>query len=807
MKLINLKDDILTLNWVVTKVRPPQWTSSFIIKGTFPLAPDVMPVEPLEGKDPVGPMGDIYVDDNPEKSLQTASDFVPFKPLADVLLNGSAHAPGGEPVRFLQVWFKVGSMAKSMAVFGKRMFASMDEPEAFIHMPLLLENAFGGPNDPNNPIGKGRDGEEMPNLEQPDEPVTSPRDKIAPAHLGPWPMHWPQRAARLGTYRKDWLKKHWPWLPEDFDFRHFNAASDDQMVEDYLRGDEPVELVNLHPDHAHLKTCLPGVRARCFLEIEQEQDTLLFKEVTLRLDTLVIEPDADRAQLVWRGLEDVMSVKMREIRYVMILLEPLDQPDKPLDHYRTLLHDTLDQEKLALKDVPGEDFDPKAEVDKRLKQGDALRADLEKEEAATKQHVLEQTGALQKQSDAKATSLGLTAAIAAAAAKGATGPDFSSLPDELPPKTAKAMAGNPEALAQSNKMLKDAKAEGPKTMERFDQAQKEMDEKTAEARKKFEPGTDRPAVEASARGPNKMKGKDLSDLDLSELDLTGMDLSDANLAGANLSKSTLRGARLYRAILTGADLTGADLTGAYLEKADLRKANVDKAVIQDCVLDMTDLSGLNLEKFDFKGCHGKFTDFSKTKLNGARFCETCLDKPDFSKCEAANADFRGAVLTRADFDSAKAPGIMMQGANIANLRAGKDTDFSNGQFQSASAEGSVLGEAKLDHADFSRAVLMRSLFSGAVLKNACFDRADLRGCVFDDAILDQALITCANALRASFCRARLTRTVFDGSNLYEAGFMEALLEQTSFYQAGIKRTLLDNYVNGKLPVGIDMSKQ
>src|SRR5262245_61712102 len=45
-------------------------------------------------------------------------DFAPPKPRCDVLLNGSCHAPGGRPVRSVEVAMGIGSLRKSFMVVG-----------------------------------------------------------------------------------------------------------------------------------------------------------------------------------------------------------------------------------------------------------------------------------------------------------------------------------------------------------------------------------------------------------------------------------------------------------------------------------------------------------------------------------------------------------------------------------------------------------------------------------------------------------------------------------------------------------------
>ena len=140
------------------------------------------------------------------------TDFWPFKPLTDFVVQGSAFPPNGRPVEGMTVAAQVGSVRKQVAVFGDREIlwsangrVAIGRPEPFAEMPLTYENAYGGidfrvqtpaPGDPEafmldvdhpglyprNPFGKGylvQGGEVpdmfMPNLEDPNDLLTPER--------------------------------------------------------------------------------------------------------------------------------------------------------------------------------------------------------------------------------------------------------------------------------------------------------------------------------------------------------------------------------------------------------------------------------------------------------------------------------------------------------------------------------------------------------------------------------------------------------------------------------------------------------
>ena len=63
---------------------------------------------------------DIYHDETLDPRLPPGSDFWITKAATDVVIQGSAHAPGGRPIPRLEVSARDGQVAKRIAVFGRR---------------------------------------------------------------------------------------------------------------------------------------------------------------------------------------------------------------------------------------------------------------------------------------------------------------------------------------------------------------------------------------------------------------------------------------------------------------------------------------------------------------------------------------------------------------------------------------------------------------------------------------------------------------------------------------------------------------
>src|SRR5262245_9419527 len=81
-----------------------------------------------------------------KSSVKYDADLVLTKKNTDVIVVGHAHAPPGTAVPQLDCGLKVGSLQKTVRVFGDRRWGSLraSEPEPFQKIPLVYERAYGG---------------------------------------------------------------------------------------------------------------------------------------------------------------------------------------------------------------------------------------------------------------------------------------------------------------------------------------------------------------------------------------------------------------------------------------------------------------------------------------------------------------------------------------------------------------------------------------------------------------------------------------------------------------------------------------
>jgi hypothetical protein len=152
-----------------------------------------------------------------------------------------------------------------------------------------------------NPVGRGYwyaiesvHGQPLPNTEQLDQPVRDYGSSYKPMSFSPVGRNWSPRYRYAGTYDQNWLENNAPFWPQDFDYRYFQCAPEDQWTA-YPQGGEPVVLRNLTPDgyrSFRLPTRKMPVTFIPYRGYDVTRDAVI--------DTIVLEPDQERFTVTWR---------------------------------------------------------------------------------------------------------------------------------------------------------------------------------------------------------------------------------------------------------------------------------------------------------------------------------------------------------------------------------------------------------------------------------------------------------------------------------------------------------------------------
>jgi uncharacterized protein YjbI with pentapeptide repeats len=298
-----------------------------------------------------------------ELGSETIFDQAMPKPRGEVLLRARCFAPGGRPVPACTAAFRAGPISKRLAVFGPRYWRGrglglqgISDPQPFTFMDITYQHAFGGPDFPKNPLGLGLapvvidTGDRivpLPTVENPDRLIGAPEARPDPAGFGPYDFMWPQRSRKLGTYDNKWFQEKWPFYPDDMDWSYFNAAPDDQQMEAYFQGGEPLAFENLHPEKQLVQSRLPRLRQRMFvnqlLDLKKPKGETRFQEVRNNLETVWLFPHAEKGVAVYRGITEMADDEPRDVVHLFLATEGLDQPAQTIDHYWEVLQKRLDR--------------------------------------------------------------------------------------------------------------------------------------------------------------------------------------------------------------------------------------------------------------------------------------------------------------------------------------------------------------------------------------------------------------------------------------------------------------------------------
>lgn len=751
------------------------------------------------------------------------------KSRAEVLLAGSAYAPGGE-VRACAVRVQLGAIDKTLHVFGDRVWrdGEASEPAPFAAMPLTWTRAYGGPRFADNPLGRGAEKAEgvwpLPNVEHPASPSVHPGEARTPASFGPVDFAWPQRQRKLGTYDARWLETSYPGLADDVDWTAFNAAPEDQWSPDFFRGDEAFTLTNLHPRVPVLTGRLPGLRARAFVTQRQADGAETFAEVALRCDTVFFFPEADRVALIFRGSHPVAEDDGADLVHLLLALEDLHAP-REVAHYRQALDDRLDKKRGALLAVDDRALmpDPRPEARPVSSPLDEAMA-LLRPRGYARQHARRRMERERAAMRAKLVADGLDPEL--------YGPP--PLPDEPPEvdednlavqvmaleaeaeaERTKAEAQRAEAQAQARAALEaagidpatvlDAETGGPPPPRGRDElvrlratvaALRAEGQRIAE----LEAMAEDPAVEASmldadaralaayrqhghhfpaaprrdAASSQRLRaevtakvaaGESLEGCDLTGVDLSGLDLSGARLRQCLLERANLRGARLHGADLTEAALMRADLTGADLTDAACVQTNFGEALLVEALLTGADLTRAVLYKTTLRRL-----DARRCTLKGVEFVEAAL----------ADVDLRDACLDDATFLQATLTGVSLAGASLKKSTF-LETPLARVDLGHAILDGAVFVTVSAVGARLHQA----SMRGVRIVKDCDFSGADLYGAQLQDATLRETAFAGAELSRADLSGADLSGSDLTGARLHQCVARGARFVRTKLRDAAL----------------------
>ena len=308
-----------------------------VVKGTFQLPRPGEQVALAAEQTPLVD-SDLFTGEPGFSAPLYESDYAPFKPRCDVLLNGSAYAPGGRQARRVTVSLRFGSLSKSFHVVGDRYWigaglgrglAVVRNPSPCCPSPTTAHSAASTLRIPIPRAMSITTGTMLvlvftarPNENSSTVPLCPiPKksmfllpiraDPISPCLSAPSRARGCRGSNSQGPTIRTGSTISFHFLPPDFDNRYYQAAPPDQQI-DYPQGGEEVILENLTPSGT-LAFNLPSVKVPVRYYPRGEDD----REVQAVIDTIMIEPDLGRFAVSWRS-SLALKRNMFEVEQVLV---------------------------------------------------------------------------------------------------------------------------------------------------------------------------------------------------------------------------------------------------------------------------------------------------------------------------------------------------------------------------------------------------------------------------------------------------------------------------------------------------------
>lgn len=237
------------------------------------------------------------------------ADIPPVRGGVDVMIFGSARAPGGRPAPRIDVVAEIGSRWRArITAWGERRWKRSlgglvaSEPEPLSEVPLTLERAYGGSDEwdgitvpfTDNPAGRGfhleeprAHGKPLPNLEDPHAPISRWDDRPEPVGTVTCAQNFGPRARR-GLELADDKQSIRRVLPRFFNDAFPGMVAPSAVARDHVivrgvRGDGPLEFT------------LPDDPLRVDVRIGDDGGVR-----TPTIDQIGVEPDTRRVFLAYR---------------------------------------------------------------------------------------------------------------------------------------------------------------------------------------------------------------------------------------------------------------------------------------------------------------------------------------------------------------------------------------------------------------------------------------------------------------------------------------------------------------------------
>ncbi len=735
-----------------------------------------------------------------------------------------------KPVQGIGIHASVGDLSKTLVVLGQRYWTSIgiSKPENFTQIPVSYANAYGGKEFAENPIGKGyftnSEGKTyLPNIENPNKPITRRSDQPLPAGFSAYPIDWPQRMQYMGQIDPNYVKETWPEFPKGTNPLIFNAAPQDQQLKGFFKGTEKFTIKNMHSANPTQNSQLPGIRVRIFVVQKENNDQEIFKELQAKPETLWLFPNQEVGALLFRASTTVCDEEYSDISQLYAVWEPMSEREHPIEFYANQL---LGGNEIAEEPVAENIIDtPITEED--ITEEPAIEETTPKKEPELAppelNDVLKSLQDLQGKMAAQLKSMGADPAAEMKKFLNPTPQPETPLPDlnsalkemekisqDIIKKNNLTQSDLDKVLNQNNsnnnislstmiKKLQGSSSEIPPELKTNLSELEQLTQKL-QAETPKDPNEESPIEEMTISPPQinqepTLAPKDLTREDvinlyainknLSNLQLNNLDLSDLILTGADFSNSTLRNINFESSNLDGALFESSFIENPNFTNASLIETQIINSYVGNAIF-------LNSNFYTAKVMNSDLSKstFINTNLQQAKFTEVNLDQSDMESADASKANFIRCIMSNCNFTKANLTEINLTDSDLSL------SILNNAKLNSVTALRLKLAGCNGESTDFRNANLSysradettnftKSSFKDSDLTLASWEGAQLTECSFNKAIFDEA-----NFSSTSFYKSNLELASAKKTNFSKANFENADLNRINLFSGSLRRSRL-----------------
>jgi len=251
---------------------------------------------------------DEFYDEEKKENVKYESDYVPFKPCADLVVNATAQVPYKEELKSwscsVALYDKNNNKLNSLGLEVKGPFRN-GLREATSSVPIRY--IYAQKSTKYNPIEKESDYANQIFY------ADGTSSKV-PAGFGFIHRSWKSRLDLAGTYDEAWIKNQHPLPPHNFSYLHHQAAHPRLMVKDYIEAGSKVVLKNLIKEELDSYFVVPEFKLLSRIKTQTNSTMEI-----LMLDTLLIDLDEEEEYVVYASYRAYTPFK-DEIEEVELML-------------------------------------------------------------------------------------------------------------------------------------------------------------------------------------------------------------------------------------------------------------------------------------------------------------------------------------------------------------------------------------------------------------------------------------------------------------------------------------------------------